>query len=245
MIKIVEIECHINSINNMAANLRKIWINDELYSSDSKYQEDGCTSDLLATFGIPGGYGAMYVYIYEPFATPTRTFIDPKTEHFTIKTIINQISHNGQIYYRAVLASTRAPIEIFRPADIQVLLSKIPGRDVEKIEPIAEPGEKPAENPVKKQVRSKKAPTKQRKPISKVLRRQVWTKRNGRSLDGKCFCCTKAITIDEFECGHIVPDIENGTVELPNLEPICRTCNRSMAARNMHEFMSEFANMTV
>ena len=81
-----------------------------------------------------------------------------------------------------------------------------------------------------------------KKKIGKVVRQQCWCKRNGRSLDGKCYCYKRNITYDEFECGHIHPESQGGGTLLNNLEPICRTCNRSMGTTNMKNLSNLFLN---
>jgi len=88
------------------------------------------------------------------------------------------------------------------------------------------------------------AATRRKKTISKVLRGQCWEKRNGRSKDGACYCCGKPITDDEFECGHVTAEADGGETAIGNLEPICRTCNRSMGTQDMHEFMATLSTQT-
>lgn len=53
---------------------------------------------------------------------------------------------------------------------------------------------------------------------------------------GTCACCARSITQQDFECGHVVSHASGGSTTLGNLRPICKTCNRSMGARNMEEF---------
>ncbi len=77
---------------------------------------------------------------------------------------------------------------------------------------------------------------KKRPTISKKLRREVWDKRN-KKTNGKCFSCKGQIDIDDFECGHIESYLHGGPTILTNLEPICRSCNRSCSSKNLHEFM--------
>jgi len=79
--------------------------------------------------------------------------------------------------------------------------------------------------------------------IPKVMRERCWEKRNGRLLDGKCFCCGCALTINEFECGHVVAETLGGETSIANLEPICRTCTRSMGITNMLDFMKSIGKI--
>lgn len=82
--------------------------------------------------------------------------------------------------------------------------------------------------------KSKRA--KRKSTISVVLREQCWRKRNGDRMTGKCFCCGRPITYNEFECSHIVAEAKGGITTIENLEPCCRTCNRSMGTQNLNEF---------
>ncbi len=77
---------------------------------------------------------------------------------------------------------------------------------------------------------------KTRPPISKKLRREVWDKRNQKTI-GPCFSCKAQIDIDNFECGHIVPFVNGGETTLTNLEPICKACNRSCSSKHLYDFM--------
>ena len=42
-----------------------------------------------------------------------------------------------------------------------------------------------------------------------------------------------------FECGHIIPESKGGETTQDNLLPICGLCNKSMATKNMNEFIKE------
>jgi hypothetical protein len=79
-----------------------------------------------------------------------------------------------------------------------------------------------------------------RKKIPKALRIQVWKKRNGNFFDGKCFVCDDELHSENMECGHIIPHVYNGSIELDNLEPICKTCNRDMGVMNLNVYKSIF-----
>jgi hypothetical protein len=75
-----------------------------------------------------------------------------------------------------------------------------------------------------------------RKTIPKPMREKVWRKRNNDSVDGKCYCCNKNLSIFDFECGHIVSHANGGKATLKNLEPICKPCNCSMGTVDLEEF---------
>ena len=80
-------------------------------------------------------------------------------------------------------------------------------------------------------------PLNYRERISKPLRRRVWEKRNGKSLEGKCYCCKEDVGYDAFECGHIQPVFYGGSTTVDNLEPICKICNRDMGTENLEVFV--------
>lgn len=77
-----------------------------------------------------------------------------------------------------------------------------------------------------------------RRKIPKSLRAQVWKKRNGNCIEGKCFVCENELHIDNMECGHIIPHVYNGSICIENLEPICKSCNRDMGIMNLNEYKS-------
>ena len=72
--------------------------------------------------------------------------------------------------------------------------------------------------------------------IGDDLRKQVWKKRNGEVIGGKCFCCDKGITFARFECGHIVSWATGESTTLDNLEPVCKNCNVKCGKKNLLEF---------
>jgi hypothetical protein len=72
-------------------------------------------------------------------------------------------------------------------------------------------------------------------------RSTVWKSFNGRSMDGKCFCCDSNINYENFHCGHISPRSKNGNLHPSNLRPICASCNTSMGNRHMYEYMLLFS----
>jgi len=79
-----------------------------------------------------------------------------------------------------------------------------------------------------------------RKSIPKKVREAVWKKRNGDSFVGKCFCCDCDLRFEDFEVGHVVSVAEGGDDNIDNLEPVCRSCNRSMSKKNMLKFKKTY-----
>lgn len=80
-----------------------------------------------------------------------------------------------------------------------------------------------------------------RQPIEKPLKRETWLAYNGDTITGgKCFCCKKGISFDNFECGHIVSASHGGKDEVSNYRPVCHECNSwagGMSSANMYEYM--------
>jgi hypothetical protein len=79
-----------------------------------------------------------------------------------------------------------------------------------------------------------------RKNISRTLRQQVWIKRCNDKINGECFCCLEEISINNFDCGHIVSVKDGGTNDINNLEPVCRSCNLHMGTMNMIAYKKLF-----
>jgi hypothetical protein len=75
-----------------------------------------------------------------------------------------------------------------------------------------------------------------RKSIPKRIRDRVWTAFHGAEECGSCFCCGDSITVETWECGHILASKCGGKDEESNLRPTCRSCNRSMGTENMDAF---------
>lgn len=75
--------------------------------------------------------------------------------------------------------------------------------------------------------------------ISITMKKYVWKKRNGSSMDGKCFCCDEFLEYNNLHCGHIVSELNGGLTNLDNLEPICMICNLSMGTKNMNVYKEE------
>ena len=72
-----------------------------------------------------------------------------------------------------------------------------------------------------------------KKKISAALREQVWLHNIGKKFETKCYVswCLNKITVNDFHCGHDIPESKGGETNLANLYPICSRCNTSMGDR--------------
>lgn len=77
-----------------------------------------------------------------------------------------------------------------------------------------------------------------RKSLTSAMRREVWHKANLRnSTTGNCYVCNCAISIDTFECAHIIPRVlVGGVTEVRNLQPTCHGCNSEMRTEDLNTF---------
>lgn len=73
-----------------------------------------------------------------------------------------------------------------------------------------------------------------RPKITKTLRRAVW---NCPQVEQLCYCCRLTITVDDFQCGHVIPLIKGGPTVKDNLKPICSTCNYDMGVLDMNDYI--------
>jgi hypothetical protein len=84
-------------------------------------------------------------------------------------------------------------------------------------------------------------PTKKKQRIPPLLRTDVFYKWSNGKRYMPCFCCRRnIISIDNFECGHIVAESLGGELKESNLRPICTPCNRSMGITNMFIYIDKF-----
>lgn len=79
-----------------------------------------------------------------------------------------------------------------------------------------------------------------KKAIPKPVRSAVWRNWSKDSIDSTCFCCMNPITIENWEAGHILAESNGGPTVVENLRPICGSCNKSMGATNMYDFIREY-----
>lgn len=75
--------------------------------------------------------------------------------------------------------------------------------------------------------------------IPSSMRGIVWRKYFD-SMDHECPLCNNIISLDNFECGHVV-SVANGGVNHPNnLVPICGKCNKSMSSMNLPDYCNTY-----
>lgn len=79
-----------------------------------------------------------------------------------------------------------------------------------------------------------------KKSIPKALKEAVWRKYFANQIDGNCPICNKIISLTAHDCGHIVAESKGGVTEIENLRPVCKSCNTSMATKDMDEFKRMF-----
>lgn len=77
-----------------------------------------------------------------------------------------------------------------------------------------------------------------RTPLPVAVRHAVWNAWMGGAAAGAgpCHVCSRVITQQDFECGHVVPVARGGSNTVSNLRPICRSCNRSMGVMVLTAF---------
>jgi hypothetical protein len=80
--------------------------------------------------------------------------------------------------------------------------------------------------------------TKHKQSIPKVLKDLCWAKHVGDTVaTTKCMCCgVHDIKMNNFHCGHVIPEAHGGQLSVDNLRPICAACNLSMGTENMNAF---------
>ena len=80
-----------------------------------------------------------------------------------------------------------------------------------------------------------------RKPISKGVRSNVWTKYMGKKYQGTCYCCKiEPITVNNFEVGHNKSVYSGGSNNINNLRPVCRGCNRAMGTHSIEWWKKKY-----
>jgi 5-methylcytosine-specific restriction endonuclease McrA len=89
-------------------------------------------------------------------------------------------------------------------------------------------------------------PKRKKNKIPKSLKTKVWNENFGKSC-GEHMCyvgCGKMIYQSDFECGHIVAEINGGDMNIDNLKPICGQCNKSMGTMNLEKFKAKYFDLS-
>jgi len=86
--------------------------------------------------------------------------------------------------------------------------------------------------------------TVKKQQIPKALKNLVWDTHVGKHIgETLCKCCNKTpITQMNFQCGHIIAEVNGGSMTVENLLPICQPCNNSMYTKNLLDFSEQLMN---
>lgn len=77
---------------------------------------------------------------------------------------------------------------------------------------------------------------KSHKSIPSAIRYSVWRNYHD-SMDAYCpLCLITVISIDNFDCGHVISHKNGGSENIDNLIPLCSKCNKSMGAVNLTDY---------
>lgn len=80
-----------------------------------------------------------------------------------------------------------------------------------------------------------------KRPIPPKLREKIWLEYIGNKISCLCPICEEAtISSFSFECGHVIAEINDGSMEIQNLRAICGSCNKSMGSKHMKNYVEEF-----
>ena len=78
-----------------------------------------------------------------------------------------------------------------------------------------------------------------RKPITRKLRNNVWTKYHNNHDHGSCYCC--GIRVERYNsgwhCSHVIANAYNGELTVDNLRCCCSHCNLSMGTQNLYVYI--------
>jgi len=75
---------------------------------------------------------------------------------------------------------------------------------------------------------------KEKKRITKKLKKEVWLKEFGNKKEGKCPYknCKNLIYYHDYSCGHVISEYNGGETSINNLRPMCYGCNNKLGKRN-------------
>lgn len=75
--------------------------------------------------------------------------------------------------------------------------------------------------------------------ISKIIRKEVWTKYHGDNTVGICYCCGVKIENKGWHCSHVISENKGGKIEIDNLRTCCPHCNLSMGNQNLYAYVRD------
>ena len=76
-----------------------------------------------------------------------------------------------------------------------------------------------------------------RRRLQSAVRFGVWNSAFGeRNAVGQCYCCSREVTQQSFDAGHVKSVAEGGSDHVSNLRVVCRNCNLSMGTQDMEAF---------
>ena len=79
---------------------------------------------------------------------------------------------------------------------------------------------------------------KQKTPITKCFKNEVWERSFGNNSIGSCFACSKELIRNStWHCGHILSEANGGPMDSRNMKPLCEKCNKSMNKQYMYLWM--------
>jgi hypothetical protein len=79
-----------------------------------------------------------------------------------------------------------------------------------------------------------------RKQLNKTTTTGTWTSWNPGKYGAVCFIDLETpIDAHHFACGHVVAQSVGGGDEIPNLRPVCTSCNSSERAEHMYDFIRQ------
>ena len=87
---------------------------------------------------------------------------------------------------------------------------------------------------------------KKNKKIPLSIKNQLWFKYFGKEKAiGICNLCKEEIHITNFHTSHKISRFNNGSDELENLIPLCKSCNLSMGKTNYDDYKLKYHNKNI
>jgi 5-methylcytosine-specific restriction endonuclease McrA len=76
--------------------------------------------------------------------------------------------------------------------------------------------------------------------VPKSLKNKLWNDSYIGVSEGKCYCCRRLVTSDNFHAGHIISVNNGGETNINNLRIVCAPCNLSMRTMNLEEYRIKY-----